>query len=142
MSKILVVDDSVENLELLSSELEAWGHDVTRATSGADALDLAEALRPDLILLDVALPEIDGIEVCRSLKASPELKGIPVILSVTPGADEQVVVGLDAGAQDYIPKPCDERILAARVRAQLRLKNAQDASFVATKVLELPAGTR
>ena len=112
MSKILVVDDSVENLELLSSELEAWGHDVTRATSGADALELAETLRPDLILLDVTMPEMDGIEVCRRLKSSQELKGIPVILSVTPGADEQVVVGLDAGAQDYIPKPCDERILA------------------------------
>jgi diguanylate cyclase (GGDEF)-like protein len=127
LSKILVVDDSVENLELLSAELEAWGHHVTRATSGAHALELAETLRPDLILLDVTMPEMDGIEVCRRLKGSQELKGIPVILSVTRGADEHVVVGLDAGAQDYIPKPCDERILAARVRAQLRLKDTQDA---------------
>ncbi len=127
MSKILVVDDSVENLELLSAQLEAWGHHVTRATSGDHRLELAETLRPDLILLDITMPEMDGIEVCRRLKGSQELKGIPVILSVTRGADEHVVVGLDAGAQDYIPKPCDERILAARVRAQLRLKDTQDA---------------
>ena len=126
MATILVVDDAADNVEVLERNLKRLGYDVVSALSGAEALAVAEARCPDVILLDVLMPHLDGIEVCRRLKASPTLQAIPVILLSALAQEEHVVRGLDAGAVDYISRPFNEAILAARVRSALRVKEAND----------------
>jgi signal transduction histidine kinase len=127
MSKILVVDDVPDMIAIATCALRADGHEVAAAANGKEALELAATQRPDVILLDIMMPEIDGIEVCRRLKADPGLRGIPVILVTAKTTDEDVVCGLDAGADDYIAKPFRKDILAARVRSALRVKEGLDA---------------
>lgn len=126
MATILVVDDVADDVDVLERNLRRLGYEVVSALSGAEALAVAEARCPDVILLDVLMPHLDGMEVCRRLKASPTLQAIPVILVSALTQEEQVVRGLDAGAVDYISKPCNEAILAARVRSALRVKEAND----------------
>jgi len=127
MAKILVVDDVPDNVKLLTYELEEQGHDVIAATSGRRALGVASAEFPDAILLDVMMPEMDGIEVCRRLKEDAHTRTIPILLVTAKGLDEHVVAGLDAGADDYVPKPFSSEVLAARVRSALRIKESYDA---------------
>ncbi len=126
MAKVLVVDDSRFNVNLLVYELSDEGYDVLPAYSGRQALEVAEAERPDVILLDIMMPEMDGYEGCRRLKANPELRSIPVIMVSARELDEDVVHGLDAGAQDYVTKPVNMPILLARVRSAVRIKTAHD----------------
>jgi signal transduction histidine kinase len=126
MATILVTDDSPDIVELLSFDLESQGHEVLRAYHGRQALELAAARRPDVILLDIMMPELSGIEVCHRLKADPELKAIPVILLTAKSLNEEVVEGLDAGAHDYVTKPFCREILAARLRSALRTKHDHD----------------
>lgn len=126
MTKVLVVDDAPEMVRLLRSLLKSQGYEVSAAESGPEALKLARAQRPDVILLDVMMPEMDGIEVCRRLKADGELCTIPVILATAKDSDGDVVKGLDAGADDYVAKPFNREILAARIRAAVRVKTSHD----------------
>ncbi len=126
MIKVLVVDDVADNVKLLSYDLADQGYDVLAAYSGRQALEIANARHPDVILLDIMMPEMDGIETCRRLKDDPELRTIPVIMVSAKNQDEDVVQGLDAGAHDYVTKPFDARIVAARVRAAVRVKQADD----------------
>lgn len=126
MAKILVVDDVADNVTLLTYDLEERGYEVLGAYSGPEALALAESDRPDAILLDVMMPVMDGIEVCRRLKENPALAGIPVIMVTANSNDRDVVAGLELGADDYITKPFNIRILVARLEAVLRTKRAQD----------------
>lgn len=126
MSKILVVDDLSDNRKLLSTDLLDQGYEVIEAESGVRALALTEEHRPDLILLDITMPEMDGIEVCRRLKANPELESIPIIMVSARDQEDSVVDGLDTGAQDYITKPYTYEILCARVRSAIRMKQALD----------------
>ena len=126
MAKILVVDDVADNVTLLTYDLEERGYEVLGAYSGPEALALAESDRPDAILLDVMMPVMDGIEVCRRLKEDPALAGIPVIMVTANSNDRDVVAGLELGADDYITKPFNIRILVARLEAVLRTKRAQD----------------
>jgi two-component system sensor histidine kinase/response regulator len=128
MAKLLVVDDVPDNVKLLTRELECLGYGVVSALNGHEALTMTGVECPDAILLDIMMPDIDGIEVCRRLKATPELDHIPVILVSALGQEEHVVKGLDAGAQDYITKPFNDAILAARVRSAVRIKEAHDAA--------------
>jgi len=128
MAKLLVVDDAPDNVKLLTWELECLGYEVVSAPNGQDALTMADVESPDVILLDIMMPDIDGIEVCRRLKAKPALDHIPVILVSALGQEEHVVKGLDAGAQDYVTKPFNDAILAARVRSAVRIKEAHDAA--------------
>jgi two-component system, cell cycle response regulator len=126
--RILVVDDHEDNIELLRARLEARGYEVEGASDGQAALDAVERIHPDLILLDVMMPKMDGMEVVRRLKAkreANEIPFIPVIMQTALDSTENKVEGLDAGAEDYITKPINFAELEARVNAQLRIKALQ-----------------
>src|SRR3954470_3827363 len=123
--KILVVDDHEDNVELLRARLEARGYEVFGANDGFEALECAERIIPDLILLDVMMPKMDGMEVVRRLKANKNLPFIPVIMQTALDSTENKVEGLDAGADDYITKPINFAELEAHVKAMLRIKNLE-----------------
>jgi two-component system, cell cycle response regulator len=128
--RILVVDDHEDNIELLRARLEARGYEVEGASDGQAALDAVMRTCPDLILLDVMMPKMDGIEVVRRLKAKSEAKElpfIPVIMQTALDSTENKVEGLDAGADDYITKPINFAELEARVNSLLRIKALQVA---------------
>jgi len=118
--KILVVDDQPINVQLLKRKLEREGMNVAAAYSGQEALNLVAADKPDLILLDVMMPEMDGIEVCSRLQADDETKSIPVIFITARTSKEGKIEGLGVGAVDYITKPIDLDETLARVQTQLR----------------------
>jgi class 3 adenylate cyclase len=125
-ARILVVDDVADNVEILRMRLTALGYEVVEATDGEQALaKVAEAL-PDLVLLDIMMPKIDGLEVVRRMKADKSLPFIPVILVTAKATPKDVVAGLDAGGDDYLTKPIDHGALVARVRAMLRIKVLHD----------------
>ncbi|MEO5903226.1 MAG: diguanylate cyclase [Gemmatimonadaceae bacterium] len=123
--KILVVDDHEDNVEVLRARLESRGYDVEGAMSGQEALDTVSRWRPDLVLLDVMMPDMDGLEVVRRLKADPQLPFIPVIMQTALDSTERMVAGLEAGADDYVTKPINFAELEARVRSLLRIKKLQ-----------------
>jgi two-component system, cell cycle response regulator len=123
---ILVVDDHEDNVELLRARLEARGYRVEAAMDGQEALDKVLASPPDLILLDVMMPRVDGIEVVRRLKGNPDLPFIPIIMQTALETTEDKVEGLDAGADDYITKPINFAELEARVKSLLRIKALQE----------------
>ena len=119
---ILVVEDEEDILELIKFNLRQEGYNVAAATSGEDAVkDIARTL-PDLVLLDLMLPGLDGLEVCRALKKDGKTAGIPIVMVTAKGKDSDVVAGLELGADDYLAKPFSMKVLIARVRAALRRK--------------------
>jgi diguanylate cyclase (GGDEF)-like protein len=122
-ARILIVDDHEDNVELLRVRLEARGYATLSASDGAEALEVTDAQHPDLILLDVMMPKVDGIEVARRIKANAELPFIPIIMQTALDSTADKVEGLDAGADDYITKPINFAELEARVRTQLRIKS-------------------
>jgi two-component system, sensor histidine kinase and response regulator len=119
-SKILVVDDQPINVQLLKRKLEREGMQVAAAYSGQEALDLVAQDKPDLILLDVMMPEMDGIQVCQRLQASEDTRSIPIIFVTARSSKEGKLEGLGVGAVDYITKPIDLDETLARVQTQLR----------------------
>jgi len=123
--KILVVDDEEDILELLKFKLSREGYQVTCAASGEEALSCVRSGTPDLIVLDLMLPGIDGIEVTRELKNDPDTKNIPIVMLTAKGEEADIVTGLELGADDYITKPFSPRILIARVKAVLRRKKKE-----------------
>lgn len=127
-AQILIVDDNPANLNILQRRLTNHGYETLTASDGEEALALAKEKQPDLILLDVMMPKIDGIEVCRRLKGDPSLPFMPIIL-VTAKADPQdVVAGLEAGAEEYLTKPVEHTALVARVKSMLRIKALHDTT--------------
>jgi two-component system, cell cycle response regulator len=124
--RILVVDDHPDNIELLRARLEARGYEVEGATGGEEAIQAVKAHPPDLILLDVMMPKVDGMEVVRRLKADKSLPFIPVIMQTALDSTENKVEGLDAGADDYITKPINFAELEARIKSLLRIKSLQE----------------
>jgi diguanylate cyclase (GGDEF)-like protein len=136
MSKILVVDDIEDNIKLLSFDLEDDDHDVITATNGQECLHLAESEKPDLILLDMMMPVMDGKETLSHLKRNEELKEIPVIMVSAKDGDDDVIEALDIGAHDYVAKPFIYPVLAARMRSALRLKASQEKLMEANRLLE------
>ena len=126
MTKVLVVDDNPDMAKLMMRAVEDQGHEVFVAGDGQFALQMASAERPDVILLDIMMPRMSGIEVLRRLKANTELRAIPVILVTAMGEDKDVIAGLDDGALDYVTKPFKKEILAARVRSAVRIKQNHD----------------
>lgn len=120
--KILVVDDEEDILELLRFNLSREGCQVFCASSGEEALRLVRSEIPDLMVLDLMLPGIDGLEVARRLKSDPNTKNLPVVMLTAKGEEADIVTGLELGADDYVTKPFSPRVLVARVRAVLRRK--------------------
>ncbi|MCY7378500.1 MAG: diguanylate cyclase [Gemmatimonadaceae bacterium] len=125
--RILVVDDHEDNIEVLRVRLESWGYGTDACYNGHDALAYVEKTPPDLILLDVMMPEISGIEVARRIKGNKALPFIPIIMQTALDSTEDKVEGLEAGADDYITKPIDFAELKARLRSMLRIKRLQEA---------------
>jgi class 3 adenylate cyclase len=125
-ARILVVDDVADNVEILRMRLGTLGYEVVVAEDGEQALAKVREAPPDLILLDIMMPKIDGLEVVRRLKADASLPFIPVILVTAKANPKDVVAGLDAGGDDYLTKPIDHAALVARVRAMLRIKALHD----------------
>ena len=125
-ARILVVDDVEANVRLLEAKLTLEYYEVLTAGDGSRALQVAQDERPDIILLDVMMPGMDGFETCRRLKADPVTRHIPVVLVTALDGREDKLKGLDAGADDFVTKPIDDVILFARVRSLLRLKSVMD----------------
>jgi diguanylate cyclase (GGDEF)-like protein len=126
MPKVLVVDDQYDNVKLLAYELSDHGYEVVTAFNGRQALEVARSEDPDVILLDVMMPGMNGVEVCAELKRDLRLRPIPVIMVSGREMDDDVIRGLDAGAHDYVTKPFNARIVMARVRSAARAKEAHD----------------
>ena len=125
--KILVVDDERDILELVEYNLSKDGYHVSCVTTGEDALKAARGDLPDLIVLDLMLPGLDGLEVCRTLKGDPKTSRMPIVMLTAKGEEADVVTGLELGADDYITKPFSPRVLVARIRAVLRRKAQKPA---------------
>jgi signal transduction histidine kinase len=123
---ILVVDDLPQNLQVVGAMLRAAGYQVVPATSGEQALRFARNPSPDLVLLDVMMPDMEGFEVCRRLKAAPETAAIPVIFLTAAVETGRIVQGFGAGAVDYVTKPFNSAELLARVRTHLELKHSRE----------------
>jgi diguanylate cyclase (GGDEF)-like protein len=125
-ARILIVDDHEDNIELLRARLESWGYTTDSARDGGRALEMVEAEPPDLILLDVMMPHVDGMEVARRVKSNTSLPFIPIIMQTALDTTEDKVEGLEAGADDYITKPIEFPELKARLRSMLRIKRLQE----------------
>ncbi len=121
--QILAVDDEEDILELVRFNLVREGYKVVCAASGSDALKSARTHLPDLIVLDLMLPDMDGLEITKILKNDPKTKTIPIVMLTAKGEEADIVTGLELGADDYITKPFSPRILIARIRAVLRRKH-------------------
>ena len=126
MATILVVDDEEPIQELLRFNLEKEGYVVCGATDGQEALKHVESDHPDLIVLDLMLPGMDGLEVCRRIRSNPKFQQIPIIMLTAKGEEIDTVLGLELGADDYMTKPFSPRELLARIKARLRRPNSQE----------------
>jgi adenylate cyclase len=133
--KILVVDDIPENVRLLEAVLVPRGYEVLTATSGEEALDLVASVRPDLVLLDVVMPGMDGYAVCQALRENEETAVLPVIM-VTSSIGEEKTQAIEGGADDFIPKPFNHHELLTRVRSLLRIKRYHDTIKELNRTLE------
>jgi two-component system, OmpR family, alkaline phosphatase synthesis response regulator PhoP len=135
--RVLVVDDERDILELVRYNLDKEGFQVTGVETGEDALASARARLPDIVILDLMLPGVDGLEVCRRLKADPKTRGIPIVMLTAKGDDADVVAGLELGASDYVTKPFSPRVLTARIRAVLRRGAEAEDGDATVRVKEL-----
>jgi two-component system phosphate regulon response regulator PhoB len=131
-TKILIVEDEEDVLELIRYNLEKNGYLTDSALSGRKALEKIRSTSPDMILLDLMLPEVDGLEICRNVKKDANTADIPVIMLTAKGTEADIVAGLEMGADDYITKPFSPRVLMARVKAVLRRKEMESGTDKAT----------
>lgn len=136
--RILVVEDDDDILQLLKYNLAKEGYRVTGAASGEEALRVLKTSVPDLVLLDLMLPGVDGLEVCRTLKREAQTSQIPIIMLTAKGEEADIVTGLELGADDYITKPFSPRVVLARVRTVLRRRHTEPlAEEAPIKIQEL-----
>jgi len=135
-ARILAVDDAPENLEILRTRLQAHGYEVITAANGEEVLARTCDSEPDLVLLDVMMPKLDGISVLKKLKEDAALRFVPVVLVTAKSDMRDVVAGLEAGADDYLVKPFDQSALIARVRSLLRIKSLHDLALTQAAKLE------
>ena len=124
--RILIVDDTPANVHILQTRLAAHGYDIVTAADGEAALAAVKDTQPDLVLLDVMMPKLDGFEVCRRLRADASVPFVPVILVTAKTDPKDIVAGLEAGGDEYLTKPVDQAALVARVKSMLRIKNLHD----------------
>jgi len=130
VEKILLVDDDQDILEFLGYNLKKEGFDVNTASNGKEAIEIAKKVKPDLIILDVMMPEMDGMETCHQMRNMPTLKDTLIIFLTARGEDYSQIAGFDAGADDYITKPVKPRVLVSKVRAILRRKGSTQEDTV------------
>lgn len=123
-----MVDDEQDILDIVAFNLEKEGFEVCTAHNGVEALQVASRILPDLVLLDVMMPEMDGMETCREMREHPQLKNVLIAFLTARGEDYSQIAGFDAGADDYISKPIKPRVLISRVKALLRRNGIADAS--------------
>jgi len=135
--KILIVDDEEDVLELVRFNLEREGYKIETAVSGEEALTTAKSRLPDLIILDLMLPGMDGLEVCKKLKTDAKTQSIPIIMLTAKSEDSDIITGLELGADDYITKPFSPKILTARIRRVLQRNIARDLEKSPIKLHEL-----
>ncbi len=133
---VLIVDDIPTNIKLLGNVLKKAGYEISFATSGKQAFSIIDNIKPDIILLDIMMPEIDGYKVCEKLKSKPETKDIPIIFLTAKTESEDIFKGFIAGAVDFISKPFSYIELLARVKTHVDLKLARDIQENLVKKLE------
>ena len=133
---ILIVDDNPANVEIFQMRLAANNYEIITATDGEAGLALARKKQPDLILLDIMMPKMDGIEVCRRIKKDPSLPFMPIIMVTAKTDPKDVVAGLEAGGDEYLTKPVDHAALVARVKSMLRIKDLHDTILEQSAKLE------
>ena len=138
-AQILIVDDNPANLDIFQTRLAAQGYEILTASDGEEALAVARERRPDLILLDVMMPKLSGVEVCRRLKDDPSLPFMPIVMVTAMADPKDVVAGLGAGADEYLTKPVDQTALVARVKSMLRIKGLHDTALEQAARLEAQA---
>lgn len=136
-NRILAVDDEEDIVELVRYNLEREGYETLSAFSGKEALEIISKKRPDLIVLDLMLPDLDGLEITRRLKRDEELKDIPIVMLTAKGEEADVVVGLELGADDYIVKPFSPRILVARVKSVLRRRDSGNLADIKSESIRI-----
>jgi two-component system phosphate regulon response regulator PhoB len=135
--KILIVDDEEDVLELVRYNLDKNGYKVETAATGEQALAKARAKLPDLIILDLMLPGIDGLDVCKKLKNDTKTQNIPVIMLTAKGEETDIVTGLELGADDYVTKPFSPKVLIARIRRILQRPIARNLEKASVKIHEM-----
>lgn len=141
--KILIVEDEEDVMELVRYNLVKEGFHCDAAYNGREALKKASATLPDLVLLDLMLPEINGLDVCKTLKKDTKTAAVPVVMLTAKGTEADIVTGLEMGADDYITKPFSPRVLLARIKAVLRRNDTfakQDKTLIRIHDLEIDAG--
>ena len=131
---ILLVDDEPDILEIVGYNLSAEGYNIITAVNGAEAIKMAKKRKPHLIILDVMMPEMDGIEACEHLRKLPELEKTIITFLTARGEDYSQVAGFDAGADDYIMKPVKPKVLVSKVKALLRRFKSNEASDAVVKI--------
>jgi len=124
MKKILLIEDDADLFSLLRYNLEKEGFSLTGQQTGKGAIELCRQVRPDLILLDIMLPDSDGLDICKGIRKDPDLAGIPIIFLTARASETDRIVGLEIGANDYVVKPFFVRELIARIKLQFRSQNA------------------
>ena len=138
--RILIADDNEDNRDILATQLAAHHYELLQAANGEEAIAIARNQLPDLILLDVVMPKLDGVEVCRRLKADANLPFMPIILVTARSDTKDVILGLEAGAVEYLTKPIDDVAVVARVKSVLQIKALHDK--VAAQAAELASWSR
>ena len=133
-NSVLIVEDEADILELIQFNLQKEGYQTKGVKTGEEALKSVKISQPDIILLDLMLPGIDGLEVCKTLKSNPQTKNIPIIMLTAKTEESDIVIGLELGADDYITKPFSPKVLMARIKAVLRRNssNTNDSSKIIT----------
>jgi two-component system phosphate regulon response regulator PhoB len=135
--KILIIEDEQDILELVKVTLEKEGYQVMGVMSGEKGLELARSSLPDLAVLDLMLPGLSGLDVCRLLKSDPRTQQLPVVILTAKGEESDIVTGLEIGADDYLTKPFSPRVLVARIRTVLRRKSQPVQSQSTVKIHDL-----
>ena len=138
--RMLIADDNPANLDIFRTRLSSHGYEILTASNGEEALAVAREKQPDLILLDVMMPKLDGIQVCKQLKQDETLPFMPIILVTARTDPKDVVQGLEAGAEEYLTKPIDQTALIARIKSMLRIKALHDTNLEQAARLQEQAG--
>lgn len=129
-ARVLIVEDEADIANLIHFHLTREGYQPQIAQSGRLALGALDQLRPDLVILDIMLPDLDGLEVCRKIKRDPATRQIPILMVSARGEESDIVVGLELGAEDYVTKPFSPRVLMARVKAVMRRRETDNVKEV------------